>query len=391
MLSINDRIVVNDKQRPFILKGINIGGWLMMEGYLLGGRNIPEHVFKGWIAKRYGKAAVPEFSGKFRHAYFNASDVKRIKDLGFNCARLPFNYRLLKEKGGLSFLKKTVKEFANQRIYVILDMHSAPGSQNTDWHSDSDGRACLWTDKKNRDEFVSLWKLLAKTFKDEEWIAGYDIMNESVIKKIGLLVKLYRDAIDAIRGEGDEHIIFLEGNNWGMDIDFLGQFKEKNVAISFHFYQPVHFTFNWETGSSYPGVIQGKRWSKKVIDAVIRGYYETGRKLGMPIYCGEFGLASRCDHCGSEYQWLEDVLDIFKKYGIHWTYWTYKSVKGMKLPDGLFQLVENSGLIGDPTRGEGMDNIAVILKDRKKDFFRIMDTGNYKINVFLSGILKSRL
>ena len=28
------------------LRGVNLGGWLLMEGYLLGGRNIPEREFK---------------------------------------------------------------------------------------------------------------------------------------------------------------------------------------------------------------------------------------------------------------------------------------------------------------------------------------------------------
>ena len=77
------------------LRGINLGGWLMMEGYIIGGRNISEHIFKAKLAKIYGQDFVSEFTRKFRQAFITDQDLLQIKELGFNCVRLPFNYRLL--------------------------------------------------------------------------------------------------------------------------------------------------------------------------------------------------------------------------------------------------------------------------------------------------------
>jgi len=48
------RIVLGEK-KPVILRGVNLGGWLMMEGYLLHSPNIPERRFRKEFAAALGK------------------------------------------------------------------------------------------------------------------------------------------------------------------------------------------------------------------------------------------------------------------------------------------------------------------------------------------------
>lgn len=391
MLKTSGTIIVDKNGKEIILKGINTGGWLMMEGYMLGGRNIAEHIFKDELKKRYGKNAPARFTKDFRDSYFTEEDIKRIKKLGFNCVRLPFNYRIIEEKGGLKYLQNIVKLFAKHKLYVILDMHAAPGSQNIDWHSDSDGRALFWENKKFRDKYVLLWKKLASAFKNEEMIAGYDVMNEPVTKNTALLAKVFQDVITAIREQGDEHIVFIEGNNWGMDIDFIEKLEDKDLAISIHYYRPVEYTFNWLPGANYPGKILGKMWNKKEIEKIIKSSVEFARKLKRPLFCGEFGVASRCDCCAQEYRWVDDVLSLFKKYGLHWTYWTYKSVKGMALPDGLYQLTDASGIIGNAATKSGMDNIYDVYGSRRIELFNLLSTNNFSLNKKLFSVIKKYL
>ncbi|MEK7376033.1 MAG: glycoside hydrolase family 5 protein [Candidatus Margulisiibacteriota bacterium] len=391
MLKIKGSKIVDRANKTIILRGINIGGWLMMEGYMLGGRNIAEHIFKADMAKRYGKNSMTQFTKNFRNSYFTESDIKAVKKLGFNCVRLPFNYRIVEEKEGMKYLKSIVNLFAKHKLYVILDMHAVPGSQNIDWHSDSGGRALFWEDEKQRKKYVRLWEKLAREFKNEDMIAGYDVMNEPVTKNTPLLTKVFQEVIAAIRKQGDQHIVFIEGNNWGMDIDFIEKLEDKNIAVSIHYYQPVEFTFNWLPGSTYPGNILGKKWDKKEIERIIRGFAQFAKRLKRPLYCGEFGVASRCDCCAKEYKWVDDVISLFKKYGIHWTYWTYKSVKGMPLPDGLYQLSDASGIIGNAATKSGMDNIYDIFRSRRNDLFRLLSTENFVINKKLLKILRKQL
>ena len=391
MLKTRGTKIIDEKGKEFQLRGINIGGWLMMEGYILGGRNIPESVFKAELAKRYGKKFVLEFSRKFRSSFIRADDIARIKKLGFNCVRLPFNYRLLKEPGGLAYLRKIVRLFAKEKIYVILDMHAVPGSQNDQWHSDSAGKAMFWKEQKYRKKYLALWERLAEIFKNEKWIAGYDIMNEPVTKKVKLLKGVYQQTVDIIRSVGDPHIIFLEGNNWGMDLDFLEEIKGDNLAISAHFYQPIEFTFRWLPDTKYPGTILGKKWNKKELREIIKKCANLAKKVKRPLLVGEFGVASRCACCGREFQWVNDVVDLFEEFGVHWTYWTYKAVRKMSLPDGLFQLTDSTGIIGNEADISGVENFYKILGWRRNEFYRIWKTKNFKLNQFLYDTLKEYL
>ena len=83
----------------------------MMEGYMLGGRNISEHIFKNGLKDRYGHKGLKEFEKYFRASFFNEKDVKKIKALGFNCARLPINHRLLEQKEGIAMLDRAIGWF----------------------------------------------------------------------------------------------------------------------------------------------------------------------------------------------------------------------------------------------------------------------------------------
>jgi hypothetical protein len=69
----------------------------MLEGYILGGRNIPESEFKRNIARRIGKDKSREIFKEYRDYFINEKDIKIIKDVGFNCVRVPFNYRLIEK------------------------------------------------------------------------------------------------------------------------------------------------------------------------------------------------------------------------------------------------------------------------------------------------------
>lgn len=384
MLRAKNKQIIDQSGKAVNLRGLNLGGWLMMEGYILGGRNIPEHIFKNKLAKKFGQSFVTTFTKGFRDAFITPKDIENIKKLGFNCVRLPFNYRLIEEPGGIAYLKRLIQIFAKYKLFVILDMHAVPGAQNCDWHSDSSGQALFWTDNKHRQRYFSLWELLAETFKAEPWIAGYDIMNEPVTEEVKLLGRVYQQTIETIRSTGDAHLLFLEGNKWGRDVNFIKELKGENLVLSVHFYEPSDFTFNWLPGSTYPGKIRGKLWNKATLKKELKTY----TNLGLPVHLGEFGVASRCPSCGHEFQWVKDLLGIVKELGFHWTYWTYKSARGMDFPDGLYQLSDTQHIVGIRSVVSGLENYYDILKNRKEDFYKLWRTENFQRNPFLFSILK---
>lgn len=390
MLKTSGRFIINEAGDKIRLTGIALGGWLMMEGYMLGGRNIPEHTFKQQLG-----SLETEFTHEFRNRFITPQDAQIIKKLGFNCVRIPFNYRMLEEEAclpdrqgwGIEALKTIVSWFTDIKIYVILDMHAVPGAQNQDWHSDSEGTAEFFEKDEHRQHFLKLWDQLSRTFKDNEYIAGYDVMNEPVTEKVDLLKQVYAEVIKVIRGNGDHHIIFLEGNMWAQEVDFMEDLLQENVTFSVHFYEPTLFTFNQLPNLTYPGRIRGEQWNKPRLAKFLKRY----TRFKIPIYVGEFGVASRCPHCREELKWVRDILKIFKDYDFHWTYWTYKSVGGMTYPDGLYQLFDQTGIVGRETEHPGMENILLKLKEDPQKVYDILDTKKFILNRKLMRILDNYL
>jgi hypothetical protein len=143
-------------------------------------------------------------------------------------------------------------------LFVILDLHAAPGGQNIDWHSDagihkalfwehvefkqrvcflsllflSYCRACLADCRLLRLQGIHLWEELARRYKDNTWVAGcvslsllritpskltlaplfrYNLLNEPTDPEGYRLEKWYDDAEKAVRAVDPDHILFLDG------------------------------------------------------------------------------------------------------------------------------------------------------------------------------------
>ena len=111
-------------------------------------------------------------SDRFMNLKYSEQDFKTVADWGMNVIRIPFNCRLIETKPyqysvqGLSYLDNAVRLAKKYGLWVILDLHAAPGAQNHDWHSDSLGKAELWTKKINRIKTYALWERIADRYKD---------------------------------------------------------------------------------------------------------------------------------------------------------------------------------------------------------------------------------
>jgi aryl-phospho-beta-D-glucosidase BglC (GH1 family) len=318
----------------------------MMEAYILHAPNFPERKFKREFAAALGEEALCSFEKKFRESFIRESDIEHIAALGFNCVRVPFHYRLVESKPrqydgqGVRFLDQVVRWAKKHGIWVILDLHAAPGSQNHDWHSDSFGKKELWTKKSNQERTLALWEYLADRYQHEEAVAGYDLLNEAVLDDTDLLNRFYRQLIKRVRGVDKGHILFIEGNTWATDLECLDVYEDSNYVLSVHHYGPVHFVFNLVPGLVYPVKSPEGRWDKSVTRRSLSRYAKISRAYERPVFVGEFGVNARYGLFGED-RWLQDVLKCFEDFGFHWTYWTYKAVKNGLFPDGIYSYVDN--------------------------------------------------
>jgi endoglucanase len=129
-------------------------------------------------------------------------------------------------------------------ISLILNMHVPPGGFQSNGAGDA-----LWNEAGKQDRLVALWQAIARRYRGETAIAGYDLLNEpqspcSRQQWVDLATRLHA----AIRAVDPEHTIVVErtnsvGADWSNDADmnfFL--LPDSNVLYEFHFYSPIEYT-----------------------------------------------------------------------------------------------------------------------------------------------------
>ena len=325
------------------LRGINAGQILLQEGWMSPFALEPEKNKDGSYVKdgdgniqypefaeeefRAGLASNPNLAGHdpealmqyYRECFFTEEDFRIIKEeLGFNVIRLPFYWRNLlnddltrkDEETAFGYLDWFVAQAAENGLYVILDLHGAPGSQNGYEHSGVAQReAGLWDSEENVAATVDLWTYVAWHYTETrpelgKWIASYDLMNEPTEVFKGITTKKCWDVFDriydAIRATGDSHVITLECCWDFARLPDPADYGWENVQYEYHWYN----------------------WANEALPYTLFYAYQDlsniGRDYDVPVLIGEFTFFEDRD------AWAKG-LALFDQRGYNWTIWNYKT------------------------------------------------------------------
>ncbi len=328
---------LNDKK--ILLYGYGIGTWLNIEHFMIG---IPgtDMQIRTAINNAYGKDKADQFWQNFYNLLINENDFKYLKSLGINTLRIPFNYRLFEnDQNPYSYMEEGFREIdrilklcEKFKLYAILDLHAAAGGQNPDWHSDNAiGESLLWEYADFRKRTILLWKHIAKRYASNNWIAGYDLLNEPVvmIQNKNILNQFYTDLIREIRTVDKNHILFIEGDMYATQFEMFEPFEDPNIACSFHFYPFLRQHLSSK-----------EKQKERIEDRLFRdvSLKDIFDRLKRPVWCGETGALFNHGNRNLHESMLEDILEIYTKYGISWSLWTYKDARSM----GTIHPKENS-------------------------------------------------
>jgi hypothetical protein len=175
-LRVSGDAIVNDAGERVVLKGTALGGYLNMENFITGYPG-HEHEHRTALASVLGKDKAQFFFDRLLHYFFTEADAEFFASLGMNCIRLPFNYRHFIDdqnpgqykKEGFALLDRVVNICAKYNLYIVLDLHAAPGGQNQDWHADSGiTKALFWEFRVFQDQAIDLWKAIAAHYKGND-------------------------------------------------------------------------------------------------------------------------------------------------------------------------------------------------------------------------------
>jgi aryl-phospho-beta-D-glucosidase BglC (GH1 family) len=141
------------------LRGINLGNWLEPEGYMFlfeHGPKWPREI-EEFACELLGPAEAADFWKKFRRMYITEADIAFIGRCGFNSVRIPLHWKFFVEGGdGFGLLDHIVQSCRNERLWVILDMHCAPGGQTGTNIDDSYGWPWLFESERSQQQLLNV-------------------------------------------------------------------------------------------------------------------------------------------------------------------------------------------------------------------------------------------
>lgn len=306
--------IYNQKGEEIALKGINLGGWLVYEEWMCQQGVKDNATLLSTLENRFGEEQARSLITTYWKNWITEDDLDHIAEMGFNCVRIPFWYRDFQNKNGewyldangkpdLSILEWVVSECCKRGLYVILDLHGAPGGQSTSQHTGTENFCKLYDDtaegEQYRAETAILWKEVAARFKDSPNVAAYDLLNEPTCDMNSFdyryqLWTLYNQLYCAVRKVDPSTILAFEGI-WQMsNLPSPSLYGWQNVIYEQHFYDYSENSLNYMVGEMVN----------------YRKYYN------VPAFVGE------CNY-GSLYPY---ALQKFCENGIGFLPWSYKGV-----------------------------------------------------------------
>lgn len=333
-LKTDGRHIVNGSGEPVLLRGIGLGGWMLQEPYMLklSGVAPAQYDIRKKITALVGDERCREFYSAWLANMVTRRDIDSLKAWGFNSVRLPMHYNLFTPpveseprpgeftwiENGFEMTDSLLAWCAANEMYLILDLHAAPGGQGNDIPiADVDTtKPKLWEKEENRWKTIALWHKLAERYSDEPWIGGYDLINETNYPLEGnmALRKLLTDITAAIRMVDTNHIIFIEGNHFATDFEGLTPPWDNNMVYSFH-----------------------KYWNETTVET-IQKYLNIRDAHNVPLWMGESGENNN--------EWYRAAVQLFEADSIGWAWWTLKKlgsesgIMNVKIPDGYQQIID---------------------------------------------------
>jgi endoglucanase len=329
-ISVKGKEIIGRDGKPFLIRGTNLGNWLVPEGYMfkLKGINSPKLINQAF-AEIVGPDEMRVFWKQFLDTYITAEDIHYLKTTGLNSIRIPFNYKLFTNEDymgdndatrGFKYLDKAIAWCKAEGIYVILDMHCAPGGQTGDNIDDGYGYPFLMESRPSQELTIKIWKDIAAHYKNESIILGYDLLNEPIAHYFKVdeinphLEPLFKEITAAVRTVDKNHLIFLGGAQWDSNFKVFGAPFDSKLVYTFH-----------------------KYWTEPTVK-VIQDYIDFRDKYNVPIYVGETGENTD--------EWVRDFKVVLEKNNIGWHYWPYKKMdntRGFRTfdqPEGYDKIIE---------------------------------------------------
>lgn len=382
---------------PMGLQGTNLGGWLVQEEWLCPSTMLvcncgSDHTFENCPSKqvkayaqvdilltlynRFGEDEAIRLLDVYEDNWVTEKDFENIKALGMNSVRIPFTYlnfmdALKFDETKNEWVKKdwaelTIKQENNDGferldwalsmcekygLFAILDMHGAVGSQSGQDHtgdiSEYLGRLYLQDDvgATCRQKTKELWVAIAERYKDNPYVAAYDILNEPGLATSSgsgknqstseeVVTDYFDELYDAIRAVDGNHIISFESCWEAGHLPDPDEYGWDNVLYQYHHY-------NWASANMANKLFYWFKVNSIDGDMLDRDF---------PVIIGEFNVwadthpdktTTAKDNTQTEEQAWAGTMELYTGKGWSYTTWNFKHC-ATHSSWGLFNLNEGT-------------------------------------------------
>jgi hypothetical protein len=329
-IQIDGPDLITPAGEKLLIRGTNLGNWLNPEGYMFGFRKTNSaRQINEMFSELVGPDRATEFWKQFKDNYITFDDIQFIASTGANTIRLPFHYKLFTDEDylgitgqqeGFAQIDTLISWCKKADLYLILDMHDAPGGQTGDNIDDSFGYPWLFESEAAQTQFCEIWTKIADYYKNEPVILGYELCNEPIAPYFpnmdelnAKLEPLYKKAVAAIRTVDTHHIVLLGGSQWNSNFKpFTDSKFDDKIMYTCHRY--------------------GGEPTKEAINSFIH----FRDSVNLPMYMGEIGHNSD--------EWMAAFVKTMAENNIGWTFWPYKKINnssfvGITPPEGWDKVI----------------------------------------------------
>ncbi|SPO48723.1 related to Glucan 1,3-beta-glucosidase precursor [Moesziomyces antarcticus] len=354
--------------------GVSLGSWLVLERWQLEDWMVQEGGPNAWDEFRFtqnlGTRAASVLQDH-QNTWVTEADMDSLQNAGVNLIRIPIPFWAFiptvsgepyVTTGYVDQLNKMLQWCYNRNMYVMLDLHAMPGSQNGDQSSGHNTTDIEWYTQANQarsDTFL-------KNVLDWATTSNYS----SIINSIGPV--------------NEPRIV---DDNWALDqnrFQIAQAYYERSYATCLKYNMPMLFHNGFAPGTvqdkmklwkpfvtgkdpnmliyedhPYPGWFQTPEPGADAIQTSVCEYGAASNSFGVPIVMGEFSAINNLNSTSYSRTYLQMQLATYgwSAGSVFWNFKANKSqTKVLALADNLMELYSFLDMMGDgymPNPGKG--------------------------------------
>ena len=248
-----------------------------------------------------------------------------IKNSGFTAVRIPIKWSGHASPAAPYTIKSAffdrvdwaVAQAISRGLAVVINIH----------HYDE----IMQNPAEHKERFLALWQQIAAHYQKYPDEVFFELLNEPTDKLTAEIWNEYlKEAIHVVRQTNPYRTLIIGPGNWS-NISMIPTLSlpdsDRNIIVTFHYYNPFQFTHQgaeWVSGSN---AWLGTTWTgtpaqrQAVVDEF--GKAEAWAKTNnRPMFMGEFGAYSKAD-LNSRILWTSFVAREAERKNFSWAYWEF--------------------------------------------------------------------